>query len=136
MRVNRNKDTNGVSQLLLPALTGLPRWFSGKEHTCQCGKHRFYHCVGKIPWRRKLQPTLVFLPGKSRGQRSLVDYRPGIAKSWTQVGMHTAAWTIRDGNLQKIDEAQLKFAPMGKEGNSFLMMSVFIITDEDGYQLK
>ena len=65
-----------------------------------------------------------------------MDYRPGIAKSWTQVGMHTAAWTIRDGNLQKIDEAQLKFAPMGKEGNSFLMMSVFIITDEDGYQLK
>ena len=27
--------------------------------------------VGKISWRRKLQPTPVFLPGKSHGQRSL-----------------------------------------------------------------
>ena len=26
---------------------------------------------GKIPWRRKWQPTPVFLPGKSHGQRSL-----------------------------------------------------------------
>ena len=30
--------------------------------------------VGKIPWRRKWQPTPVLLPGKSHGQRSLVDY--------------------------------------------------------------
>ena len=33
-------------------------------------------CVGKIAWRRKWQPTLVVLPGKSHGQRSLVDYIP------------------------------------------------------------
>ena len=30
--------------------------------------------VGKIPWRRKWQPTPVFLPGKSHGQRSLAAY--------------------------------------------------------------
>ena len=30
----------------------------------------------KIPWRRKWQPTPVHLPGKSRGQRSLVGYSP------------------------------------------------------------
>ena len=30
--------------------------------------------VGKIPWRRKWQPTRVFLPGNSRGQRSLAGY--------------------------------------------------------------
>ena len=30
--------------------------------------------VGKIPWRRKLQPTLVFLPGEFHGQRSLAGY--------------------------------------------------------------
>ena len=28
------------------------------------------------PWRRKWQPTPVFLPGKSQGQRSLVGYSP------------------------------------------------------------
>ena len=32
--------------------------------------------VGKIPWRRKWKPILVFLPGKSHGQRSLVGYSP------------------------------------------------------------
>jgi len=32
--------------------------------------------VGKIPWRRAWQPTSVFLPGESRGQRSLVAYSP------------------------------------------------------------
>ena len=32
--------------------------------------------VGKIPWRRKWQPTLVLLPGKFYGWRSLVGYSP------------------------------------------------------------
>ena len=32
--------------------------------------------VRKIPWRRRWQPTPVFLPGKSHGQRSLVGYSP------------------------------------------------------------
>ena len=36
----------------------------------------FYLWVRKIPWRRKWQPTPVFLPGKSHGQRSLAGYSP------------------------------------------------------------
>ena len=32
--------------------------------------------VGKIPWRRKWQPTPVFLPVKSYRQRSLAGYSP------------------------------------------------------------
>ena len=32
--------------------------------------------VGKLPWRRKWQPTPVFLPGKSHRQRSLAGYSP------------------------------------------------------------
>ena len=32
--------------------------------------------VGKIPWKRKWQPTLVFLPGEFQGQRSLEGYGP------------------------------------------------------------
>ena len=32
--------------------------------------------IRKIPWRRKWQPTPLFLPGKSHGQRSLVGYSP------------------------------------------------------------
>ena len=34
---------------------------------------RFNVWVGKILWRRKWQPTLIFSPGKSHGQRSLAD---------------------------------------------------------------
>ena len=30
----------------------------------------------KIPWKRKLQPTPVFLPGESHGQKSLAGYSP------------------------------------------------------------
>ena len=32
--------------------------------------------VGTIPWRREWQPTPVFLPGESHGQRNLVGYSP------------------------------------------------------------
>ena len=47
---------------------------SGKEPTCQykrCKRCQFSPWVGKIPWRRAWPFTLVFLPGESRGQRSL-----------------------------------------------------------------
>ena len=52
---------------------------SGKEPASQCRRrkrHRFDHCVGKIPWRRAWQPTPVLLPGESHGQRSLEGYGP------------------------------------------------------------
>ena len=37
---------------------------------------RFDPQVRKIPWRRAWQPTPVFLPGESHGQRSLAGYSP------------------------------------------------------------
>ena len=54
-------------------------WCSSKESTCQCMRHkrlRFDPWVGNIPWSRKWQPTLVFLPRKFYGQSSLVGYSP------------------------------------------------------------
>jgi len=56
---------------------GLPRWLSGKESACQCRRHGrlgFVPWVGKIPWSRQWQPTVVFLPRQSYGQRSLAGY--------------------------------------------------------------
>ena len=32
--------------------------------------------INEIIWKRKWQPTPVFLPGESHGQRSLAGYRP------------------------------------------------------------
>ena len=54
------------------ASRGFPGWLDGKEPSCRCKRHRFNPWEGKIPWRRKWQPTPVFLPGKPHGQRSLV----------------------------------------------------------------
>ena len=54
----------------------LPGVASGKEFACQCRRRRFDPQVRKIPWRRKWQPTPVFLPEKSHEQRSLVGYSP------------------------------------------------------------
>ena len=59
---------------------GLPWWVNGKEPACQCRRHGFNPWVRKIPWRRKWQLTLVFLHGKSHGQRNLVGYSPWVAK--------------------------------------------------------
>ena len=51
-------------------------WLSGKESACWYRRCGFDTWVRKIPWRRKWQPTLVFLPGKFHGQRSLAGYSP------------------------------------------------------------
>ena len=65
---------------------GLPVWHSSKESTCQCRRlrrHGFDSWVWKIPWKRKWQPTSVFLPGKSHGERSLEGYSPwGHKRVW------------------------------------------------------
>ena len=44
------------------------------------GGPRFSPWVGKNPWRRAWQPTLVFLPGEFHGQRTLAGYSPGGRK--------------------------------------------------------
>ena len=44
---------------------GITRGVSLEGFTCQCWrgrKHRFDPWVGKIPWRRKWQPTPIFFP--------------------------------------------------------------------------
>ena len=53
--------------------------------------------VGKIPWRRKWQPTPVFLPGKTHGQRSLAGYSPWGCKDLDmieQLNTHTHTHTL------------------------------------------
>ena len=57
----------------------------------QCKKHRFNPWVKKIPWRRKWQPTPVFLPGKSHRQRTLAGYSP---------------WGHKESNMTKHEQQQ------------------------------
>ena len=70
---------------------GFPCHSAGKESTCQwrrCKRLRFDPWVRKIPWRRKWQPTPVFLdfPGGSTGKESACNTGdlgliPGLGRS-------------------------------------------------------
>ena len=63
-------------------------------------------------WRRKWQPTPVFLPGESQGQRSLVAAVYGVAQSWTRL-----KWLSSSSSSSRIDGwKEKKFAL-----NSFLL---------------
>ena len=64
-------------------------WLHCKESTCQCRRCRFDSWVGKVPWRRKWQPTPVFLPGESLGQRSLAGYGPPGCKESDMTWQHS-----------------------------------------------
>ena len=66
--------------------TGFPGG-SGGRIRLQCGRPRFDPWVEKIPWRRAWQPTPVFWPGESHGQRSLVSYSP-----WGCKELDTTEW--------------------------------------------
>ena len=56
--------------------------------------------VRKIPWRRKWQPTLVFLPGTFHGQRSLVSYSPWDHKESDKT------WGLSNSNRDYVDGAR------------------------------
>ena len=73
---------------------GLPRWLSGKESACQCRRCGFSAWVRKILWRRKWQPTPVFLPEEYHGQGSLMGYSPWgcrVRYDWSDLA-HTKSY--------------------------------------------
>ena len=78
-------------------LQGFPGGASGlkkKNPPANAGdvkRHGFDPWVRKIPWRRAWKPTQVFLPGESRGQRSLAGYSPEGCKEsdMTEAIKHT-----------------------------------------------
>ena len=67
----------------LHACTWPPRWLSEERIHLKHRRLRFLTQVRKIPWRRAWQPTLVFLPGESYGQRRMEGTVHGVAKSQT-----------------------------------------------------
>ena len=66
-----------MSYLLSPGFDGSS---GGKKIRLQYRIPGFNSWVGKITWGRKWQPTPVFLPGESHGQRSLAGYSPRCPK--------------------------------------------------------
>ena len=68
-----------------------PWWLSGKESTFQCRRCGFDLCSRKIPWRRKRQPTAVFLPGESMDRGAWWAIAHGATKGWTWLAAAAAA---------------------------------------------
>ena len=86
----------------------------------RCG---FDPWVRKMPWRRKWQPTPVFLSAESHGERSLVGYSP-----WDHKELDTTEWlAFWDGphsaygmciSLNKSLWFAFEFFPKGSQGTS------------------
>ena len=68
--------------------------------------------VGKIPWRRKRQPTPAFLPGESLGQRSLAGTVGGVAELDTTEHLSTHAFRRRE---------RPSYTNMGRSSNAVLL---------------
>ena len=87
MHLNTSKHSRNSSSSFLQILNHYPGFPGGSvvKNLPSCRRHGFNPQFGKIPWRRKCQPTPVFLPGKSHGPRSLVGYSPRSRKSQTQL---------------------------------------------------
>ena len=60
----------------------------GKIICLQCRRPGFDSWIRKTPWRREWQPTSVFLPGESHGQRSLAGYSPWGRKELDMMTFH------------------------------------------------
>ena len=74
-------------------------WVSGKESSCQCRRHGFDSCVGKTPYRRKWQPTPIFLPG---------DF----------------LWTEETGGLPSMESQRVGYDLMTKQQQHKLVISI------------
>ena len=67
--------------------------------------------VRKIPWRRAWQPSPVFLPGESHGQRSLAGYSPWdhTESDMTEVTTHSLRKRGGRSNVQR-EQSLLKYS--------------------------
>ena len=83
---------------------GFPGGTSGKESACQCRRWEFYPWVGKTPRRRQWQFMLVFLPGESDGQRSLVGTVHGVTKSCTRLSTMNTTPNVHWEDKLPLDE--------------------------------
>ena len=83
---------NSFKQLIwqyLMAIQGFPGSSEVKESACNAGDPGSIPGLERFSWRRKWQPTPVFLPGESHGWRNLMGYNPrGCKESDTTERLH------------------------------------------------
>ena len=80
------------------------RWLGGKESASQCKRLKrrgFNPWAGKVCWKRKWQPTPVFLPREPHGQKSLLGY-----SSWGQKASDTTERLSTHAHTSLIKQAE------------------------------
>ena len=78
-------------RLPAPVFLGFPGDSDGKESACNVEDLGSIAGLERFPWRGAWQPTPLFLPGESHGQRSLAGYSPqGRKESDTTEQLSTA----------------------------------------------
>ena len=92
--------------------------------------------IGKIPWRRKWQPTPVSLPGKFHGQRSLAGYSPwGHKESDTNEQLHFHCSLLSNKLHVQISPGPLHITVMGRDqrnstGKSYALATSVIVSNK------
>ena len=82
--ISPTNKTNTMQTQIIHNLNLFICGFPGGSVVKKKKKIRFNSWIGKILWGRKWPPTLVFLPEKFHGWRSLVGYSP-----WGGKELHT-----------------------------------------------
>ena len=97
------KELHWLYRLIWKGLICLQGSITGKESTYQCRRHKrcgFYPLVEKMPWRRKWQPTPVFLAWKNpmdRGARWATVHRVSRSRTQLSADTHTHTHTHTHG---------------------------------------
>ena len=89
--------------------------------------------LGSIPgsgrsWRRKWQPTPVFLPGEFHGQKSLVGYSPWDCKELDMTEKHTHPWILnilKNNHFHIFVSTKIKFSECFPYRTSCMKLLIF-----------
>ena len=104
-------------------LWGPPKWLSGKESACQCRRHRrcrFGPWVRKMPWRRKWQPTRVFLPEK---KIPWTEEPGGVQSMGSKRVRHN--WALSIGGSDMVGSGVIRMSQRGRRWFSFSLKCVW-----------
>ena len=125
--------------LALPLWLCFPGCSDCKIVCLQSQRPGFSLWVGKIPRRRKWQPTPVFLPGKFHGRRNLMGYSPWVPKSWTQLSNFTFTLAFTFFPPAYSSFPLLRYFPIrqGAWRDSYLLHDVFAdYSSQSGYSVS
>ena len=117
-----------------------------QESPCPCRwrrRHKFYPWVGKIPWSRKWQPSLEFLPGKVPwtekpiGLQSVGSQRPGHDWACRHTRLHKHLGKFEEKHVTpKLSAWSLSLKDNDINSEQIFQAKIFFGSDFQGPHLK